>query len=261
MNLASLLEQANLWFKELNEVIEGLFYLVVTTWGGGARGTEMQLLCYANRQGRKRDGMVMNGLFTIMTEYSKQQSIRGSSKVIARTPAFQVSRLLVLVLCSVHYAAGYISCFMGMAKADCSRYFYEFFVLSGRPMSTKNFTDTLGRYNSITTGIDLKLADFRQFMACIIISSTLCGFIDPTEEDDNVRAAHESFNHSVKMGQTNYGLQDVGDATTLAPETIANMQQVSLRWQAFLRLVHPVIHAELDLPEVLPQPGLIFIFA
>lgn len=216
----------------------------MTTWGGGARGTEMERLCYANRYGRKRDGMFMNGLFTILTEYSKQQSIKGSGKIIARTPAYQVSRLVILLVCVVYYAAGYIGCYMGMDKKDCSRYFYEFFVRSGRPMSTKHFTDILGRMNGITTGIDLKLADFRQFMACIIISSTLTGFIDPDDEDENVREAHKQFNHSVAMGRSNYGLQDVGDATTLAPEVISTMQQVSLRWQVFLRLVHPILKEE-----------------
>ncbi|KAJ3980227.1 hypothetical protein F5890DRAFT_1477902 [Lentinula detonsa] len=237
------------WFYELDEVMHGFFYVIVATWGGGARGTEMEHLLYANLPGRTRSAFLLNGLYTIFTEYSKTQSIKGHSKIVARTAAYQVNRLLILVLCCCHYAAGYIGCFVGMGKERASRYFHEIFVCSGRPMRADDFSNVLGEYNTSTMGVELKLADFRQFMACVLISSTSSGFLTLEEEDENVVAAHESFNHSVRIGRTKYGLEEVGDATSLAPDVVAGMQQVSLRWQAFLRLVHPVLHEKVSVED------------
>ncbi|KAF9065236.1 hypothetical protein BDP27DRAFT_1366602 [Rhodocollybia butyracea] len=232
------------WFQELDDAMCGFFYEIVITWGGGARGTEMEGLLYANRARCKRNVFFINALLTILTDYSKQ----GSGKTTARTPAYQVTRLLIVVLVCVHYAAGYIGCFMGMEKDHCSRYFYEVFLVSGRSMKSTNFSQILADYNSITMGIDLHLADFRQFMCCLLISTTSSHFIDLDEEDPNVVAAHEAFNHSVKTGRENYGLDDIAKSTTLASDVVSRMQSVSLRWQAFIRLVHPIhlgkIHAE-----------------
>ncbi|KAF5370967.1 hypothetical protein D9757_009899 [Collybiopsis confluens] len=238
------------WLYELDEIVRALFYLVVATWGGGARGTEMELLQYANREGKPRTAFMINGLYTIITSYSKTQQIKGYGKTVARCPAYQATRLLILVLCCGHYAAGYIACYIGMDIEQASRYFYEIFVCSGRPMTSTHFSNLLGEYNTLTTGIELKLADFRQFMACLLISSTSSGFLKLEDEDENVRAAHESFNHSVHTGRSRYALDDVGDATTLASDVISRMQQVSLRWQAFLRLVHPILHEKISVSDM-----------
>lgn len=200
-----------------------------------------------------RGAFFINGLYTILTEYSKFQSIKGAGKIVARTPAYQVNRLLILVIGVVYYAAGYIGCYMGMAKPDCSRYFYELFVLSGRSMSRDKFGKTLAEYNTANAGIDLRLADFRQFMAALLISSTSFGFIDLEEEDPNVIAAHKSFNHSVKVGRTHYGRDEAAGVTKLAPDVIARMQMVSLQWQAFIELIHPTIHAQIGVKGVRDQ--------
>ncbi|KAJ3739128.1 hypothetical protein DFH05DRAFT_1595951 [Lentinula detonsa] len=234
------------WFYELDEVMHGFFYVIVATWGGGARGTEMEHLLYANLPGRTRSAFLLNGLYTIFTEYSKTQSIKGHSKIVARTAAYQVNRLLILVLCCCHYAAGYIGCFVGMGKERASRYFYEIFVCSGRTMLADDFSDVLGEYNTSTMGVELKLADFRQFMACVLISSTSSGFLTLEEEDENVVAAHESFNHSVRIGRTRYGLEEVGDATSLAPDVVAGCSRFLSGGRLFLRLVHPVLHEKVS---------------
>ncbi|KAF5351279.1 hypothetical protein D9757_014549 [Collybiopsis confluens] len=232
-------KKVNQWFEELGTVVRGLYYLVVTTWGGGARGTETEKLLFANRHSRNL--LLINGLLTIITEYSKTQSMTGAGHIIARAPAFQVSRLLVLLISTLYPAAGYINCFIGADKLHCLPYFYEIFVLHGNSMTTKDFTRTLGEFNQANAGLDLKLADFRQFMSCVLISSTHCSFTDPDEEDENVRAAHESFNHSVETGRQMYGVDDVGKRTRIAPDALARMQQVSLRWHAFIGLLHPIL--------------------
>ncbi|KAJ3924737.1 MAG: hypothetical protein NXY57DRAFT_1044686, partial [Lentinula lateritia] len=137
------------WFSELDDIVRGLYYLICTTWGGGSRGTEIEHLLYANHPRNLRNVFIINGLLTIVTEYQKTQSIAGAGKLIARTPAFQVNRLLILVLGVAYWAAGYIGCYIGMDKLNCQRYFYEVFVVTGVSMESKDFSKVLGSLNSI----------------------------------------------------------------------------------------------------------------
>ncbi|KAJ3979088.1 hypothetical protein F5890DRAFT_1559208 [Lentinula detonsa] len=233
------------WYSELDEVVRGLYYLISSTWGGGSRGTEIEHLLYANHPRNSRNIFFINGLLTIVTEYQKTQSLTGAGKLIARTPAPQVNRLLTLVLGLGYWAAGYIGCYIGMEKTNCQRYFYEVFLLTGISMESKHFSDTLGSYNGRNVGIELKLRDFRQLMSCMLISSTLTTFFDLNDEDPNVVAAHESFGHSLEMGRSGYGL-DSTSTTGLAPDAVARMQQVCIKWQAFLKLVNPAISSKVD---------------
>ncbi|KAJ3709876.1 hypothetical protein DFJ43DRAFT_1162382 [Lentinula guzmanii] len=119
------------WFSELDQIVRELFYLVVTTWGGGARGTEMEKLLFANHLRNTRNVFFINGFLTFITEYSKTQSITGAGRIIARTPAFQVNRLLILIILVAYKAAGYLNCYMGADKMACTPYFYDVFVCRG----------------------------------------------------------------------------------------------------------------------------------
>lgn len=188
---------------------------------------------------------MINGLLTILTEYQKTQSLTGAGKLIARSPAFQVNRFLILILGVAYWAAGYIGCRIGMEKSNCQRYFYEVFVVTGKPMESRDFSKILGSLNGIHLGADLKLQDFRQLMSCMLISSTSTSFFDPNDEDPNVVAAHESFGHSLEMGRSGYGL-DSTSATGLAADAVAHMQQVCLKWQVFINLVHPVLEQKVS---------------
>ncbi|KAJ4475991.1 hypothetical protein C8J55DRAFT_490271 [Lentinula edodes] len=105
------------WFNELDEIVRLLYYLICTTWGGGSRGTEIERLLYANNSRNTRNVFVINGLLTIVTEYQKTQSLTGAGKLIARTPAFQVNRLIILVLGVAFWAAGFIGCYIGMDRS------------------------------------------------------------------------------------------------------------------------------------------------
>lgn len=234
------------WFKELDDVVKGLFYLTVTTWGGGARGTEMEHLLFANHPRNTRNVFFINGFLMITTEYSKTQSMIGGGHIVARTPAFQVNRLLILLISILYRTAGYISCYIGSDKMSCQPYFYNLFVYRGRSMKSEDFTKVLGDYNQINAGVELKLADFHQFMSCVLIYSTLCSFLPQEEEDENVWAAHAQFNHSVEVGRAHYGRDAVAKGTCIAPDAIANMQQVSVHWQAFVGLLHHVFQGKIE---------------
>ncbi|PBK91137.1 hypothetical protein ARMGADRAFT_1107053, partial [Armillaria gallica] len=92
------------WICELDECVKLLFYLVTATWGGGARGTEADLIQHSNTV-NNRHVFVFNGMLTIITKYSKTQSIQGHGVRVARCPSFAVSRLLLLLVTTVYPAA------------------------------------------------------------------------------------------------------------------------------------------------------------
>ncbi len=71
--------------------------------GRGARGTEAALIQHSNMV-NNRHVFVFNGMLTIITNYSKTQSIQGHGVCVARCPSFAVSRLLLLLVTTVYPA-------------------------------------------------------------------------------------------------------------------------------------------------------------
>ncbi|KAG7091696.1 hypothetical protein E1B28_010717 [Marasmius oreades] len=242
------------WFSEVNEVIKGIFYLIVCTWGGGARGTELQHLSYANHPSHSRNILFINGILTVVTTYNKTLSITGVGKMIARSPAVRVSRLLVLVLWQVYWACAHLSLYTGMSKESSQRYLHEVFVLSGESMTSEKFSSTLGYYNSLSVGFQIKLADFRQLMATLLINFTHSCFYD--EDDDEMRMVHESFGHSVAVGQKHYAVDFVNSATDLSSDLVARMQVVSFKWQLFIGLLHQSLKTKIDVSRAPTSNGL-----
>ncbi|KAK1228199.1 hypothetical protein PQX77_008776 [Marasmius sp. AFHP31] len=56
------------WLSQVNNLVKELYFLVCTTWGGGARGTEVEGLLYANHPRRRRNMFFMNGFLTFITD-------------------------------------------------------------------------------------------------------------------------------------------------------------------------------------------------
>ncbi|KAJ8085325.1 hypothetical protein PM082_004121 [Marasmius tenuissimus] len=229
------------WLSQVNDLVKELYFLVCTTWGGGARGTEVEGLLYANHPRRRRNMFFMNGFLTMITEYNKTQSQTGAGKMIARTPSFEVNCLLLLLLSVVYYAASHISLFLVMRKADAQRYLYEVFVLSGKSMTPEQFSSALGTFTSTHLGIHLGLRDFRQFMSCCLITFTQSTFFDTDDEDVDLRWLHEAFGHSKDVGESHYGLEVCNSGTTLTSTAISNMLRVLLRWHEFINQLHPLL--------------------
>ncbi|KAK7014747.1 hypothetical protein VNI00_019291 [Paramarasmius palmivorus] len=163
----------------------------------------------------------------------------GKSKSLARTPSHLVGRLLVLVLSQAYWAAGHICLYVGMKPESARKYFYEVFVVSGQSMTADGFSKVLGTFNSTYLGFEIKLRDFRQLMSCMLITFTRSSFYESDDEDVDVQWAHESFGHSVEVGRAHYGLDVCSSATLMAPDAIANMQRVCLRWHVFIHQLHP----------------------
>ncbi len=205
----------------------------------------MEHLLYANHPRNQRNVFFINGFLTFLLSYIKTRSITGLDKLIARTAAFQVNTYFVLLLGPVYWAAAHLGLLTDMDKPSASKYLYEVFVLSGTSMTSKMFADTLGDFNGTHLGVGAKLRDFRQLMSCVLISATGTSHTEPNDDDINVTMAHQSFGHEVTTGRTHYAIESITQATKLAPDVIARMQEVSLKWQVFVKLVHPVVQARL----------------
>ncbi|KAL0563462.1 hypothetical protein V5O48_018605 [Marasmius crinis-equi] len=225
------------WLALVNDVTRELFALVMATVGGGARGTEFEKLLYANHPRHTRNLFFVNGFLTFITEYLKTQHMTGAGKTIARIAAFAVNRILILHLSQVYYAASHVCLAVGMPKEDCERYLYEVFVINGKSMTSEKYSASLGTWTSTHLGIELKLRDFRQLMSCLLITFTGCSFFD--RDDEDVVSAHESFGHSVEVGQQHYGLLVCNGGTSMATDTMAKMQRVSLRWHGQVGVLPP----------------------
>ncbi|KAL0566552.1 hypothetical protein V5O48_015458 [Marasmius crinis-equi] len=232
------------WLSEVDEVVKALFYLVFVTWGGGARGTEMQHLYYANHPTHTRHHVFFNGISTFIIEYTKTFSRYGHGRLVARTPAPSVSRLLIVVTWQVYWACQRLSIAIGRDPEDADRYLYEIFLLKGRSMTSEKYSETLAEFNTITTGFPLTLQPFRQFMSALLIRYTQSTFTDP--DDEETRLAHESFGHSAAVGQSNYGITHLTDLTGIATDRMAQMQRVSYRWHAAVGVIHESLVDKLD---------------
>ncbi|KAJ3752464.1 hypothetical protein EV360DRAFT_75332 [Lentinula raphanica] len=227
------------WFTELDAIVSDLWILSHLTWGGSPRGTEISGILYANHPTIPRNFYILNGLPSMFTRYSKTQHNQGHGKGIVRTPAYQVGRILILVLALPFWAASQLACCLGMSKPNCQRYLHEIFVLGGTSIKSAMFSTLLGNWTYAHLGKTLKLADFRQFNSTLMIHATSTTLDDPEDVDPLVASAHEQFGHSVGIGQRVYGVHAEASVTKMSADAIARMQRVSRAWHYFIDLVHP----------------------
>ncbi|KAL0064497.1 hypothetical protein AAF712_008555 [Marasmius tenuissimus] len=227
------------YLSEVDEVVKGIFYLIFTTWGGGARGTEMQHLLYANHPNQTRHFFIVNGVPTIVMRYNKTQSIQGSGKMIARTPAPKVTRLLILLIWQVYHVCSRFGRLIGFENEDAQRYLCEMFVLSGRSMTSAHYSSTLSEYNTRTIGFALSIQPFRQLMCALLIRFTLTSFNDLDDED--VKVGHQLFGHGVSIGQLNYNIDSLSSITGLAIDQFAQMFRVCTKWHKKAGFLHPAL--------------------
>ncbi|KAJ3767163.1 hypothetical protein FB446DRAFT_822329 [Lentinula raphanica] len=232
------------WFSELDQIVSDLWVLLHSTWGGSPRGTEISGILYANYPTIPRNFFILNGLPSMFTRYSKTLHNHGHGKGIVRTPAYGVSRLLILVLALPFWAASQLGCCIGMSKVDCQRYLYEIFVFGGTAVESGRLSTILGNWTYSHLKIKLKLAQFRQFNSTLMIHATSTTLDDPEDIDPLVAQAHEQFGHSVTSGQKGYGLHKETSVTKLSADAVARMQRVSRAWHAFIKLIHPLLKYE-----------------
>ncbi|KAG1720862.1 uncharacterized protein EDB91DRAFT_1088677 [Suillus paluster] len=219
------------WLAVLNELSSIMFYCVVSTWGGGARGTECDHLKFQVDGQGDRQIFILNGLVTISTTYVKTASIQGHGKLIARCPSHSASRLLLVVLGVIYPAAAELATFV-MSVEKAKAYLSYVFLHDGTPMNTHDFSQSIGAITQRYLGRALGMRDWRQLMSTMLINISKVDFGIVDEEDAGLLAIHDAFGHSQSVAEAHYALQSTNALTEISHTAVASMQRVSKRWHA-----------------------------
>ncbi|KAH7908979.1 hypothetical protein BJ138DRAFT_1103052 [Hygrophoropsis aurantiaca] len=235
------------WFGQLDELVSELFYAVISTWGGGARGTECDHLKYEVYGEGSRHLFVLNGQVTIVTTYAKTQSIQGHGRLVARTPASAVSRQLLAVIALVYPAAAHLATYI-MPVDRARAYLSYIFVQNGFVMDSGLFTKTIAHHTRKHIGIALGLRDWRQTMCTMLVNIAKVDFGRPEPDDTDLVAIHDMFAHSQSVANAHYALQVTDALPSISHTAVAQMQRVSHRWHQTIGQLHP------DLIETVKAP-------
>ncbi|KAF5358860.1 hypothetical protein D9757_012683 [Collybiopsis confluens] len=228
------------WFAKVQDLINVLWYLCAVTCPGSARGTEWQFLYYANHPSHAKNLHCINGIPGFEFVYGKTSSHKGYSKAIFRCFAFQISRVLILVLTTVHYAAAHIGMYIGMAKEDADNYLYQVFVRYGKPLLSKNFSKILGNITRSTLGLTLGLRDFRQLDKALLTQKCNLSFDNPEDrESDDTDAVHGMHGHSTRVAHSHYAISTSNATRFISPDVIQQSQRIALAWQWEIGFIHP----------------------
>ncbi|KAG1855080.1 hypothetical protein C8R48DRAFT_776481 [Suillus tomentosus] len=217
------------WITLLNELSCIMFYCVVSTWGGGARGTECDHLKFQVDGQGDRQVFILNGLLTISTTYVKTASIQSHGKLIARCPSHSTSRLLLVVLGVLYPAAAEIASFI-MSVDKAKAYLSYVFLHDGIPMDTHKFSQSIGAITQRYLGRALGMRDWRQLMSTMLINIAKVNFGIIDEEDAPLLAIHDAFGHSQSVAEAHYALQTTNALTEISHTAVSSMQRVSKRW-------------------------------
>ncbi|KAF8056315.1 hypothetical protein FPV67DRAFT_1678289 [Lyophyllum atratum] len=233
------------WFGLLDEIMGLMFVLASTTWGGGARGTECDDLKFANNKDGGRNVFLFNNILTFAPSYDKNVNIHGGGRRVAHAPAFQVSRLLMLVTGFIYPAAYHLAPLCGMDVASAENYATHVFVQHGKVMKTDQFTKALSLFTRQNFGLAMGVRDWRQVMCTIMVNIGHIDFGLPDAEDEDLRAIHESYNHNSETGGDHYALQISNSLPQFSHTAIASDQRVCFRWHACIGQLHPSIAHQL----------------
>lgn len=234
----------------LDEIVRILFCLACTTWGGGLRGTECDDLKYANNSDGTRHFFIINNIPTFITSYNKNRNIHGASRLIAHAPSFQVSRLLLLLIGAIYPCAANLAPICRLSKDLAEHYLTHVFVQTGRIMRTEQFSDALRSFSLDILYRSYGMRDWRQIMCSIMTNIAHISFTEPDEEDEDLRAIHESFNHSRTTGEKHYGLQISNALPGFSHTAIASDQRVCFRWHVCLNQLHPALARQMKLSKL-----------
>ncbi|KAL0563946.1 hypothetical protein V5O48_018111 [Marasmius crinis-equi] len=229
------------WLGKLDEVMASLYYLILSTGGGGARGTEFENLLYANEPLQQRNIFIVNGLVTNIAHYSKSLALTGHLKRVLRTPDPIVSQYTLLVYGVASFATGSIGFETElMERANAQRYFYHMFLKDGKPLNISQFSKIVGDFNAHAVNVEMKIADYRQFMTAIQVAFVGSAILDPQSEKNlNIRATHALFGRTVAVGRASYGADDKTAAFGFSDDLHSEMQRISLAWHEVIGLAHP----------------------
>ncbi len=227
------------WFRDLGQVVDYLFYLLYVTCPGAGRGTEWEKLYWANHQNHSKNFHCLNGIPSLNFIYDKMMAARGYAKSLIRTPAFQVSRILILVLNTAYYAAEHLGACINWTADQCKNYSYRMFVSYGEQMSSVQFSTALANISESTLGLRIGIRDYRQLDKVLMSTKCELSFEDPDEEEEEAVAKHGMHGHSAKMGRQHYGLTSTNSTEKLAPDQVEWFQRIGIAWHWTIGFIHP----------------------
>jgi hypothetical protein len=234
MNIANMRQ----WLALVDELVKFIYFAIISTMGGGARGTEFDHLQYEIRDNAQRNLFVLNGLVTIVTEYVKTRSHHGQGRLIARTIPWQLGRLVLLIYGVVFPAASHIAAYaLGRERAE--PYLSYMFVLNGKIMDSKDFSKVINSVTSRFFDISMGLRRYRQTMSVILVHFSKIDFGDLDLEEADLQEIHYMFGHSAATAARNYALQSTDSTHDLSHTSIASSQCVCLHYHAAICLAHP----------------------
>ncbi|KAF8422586.1 hypothetical protein L210DRAFT_852295 [Boletus edulis BED1] len=233
------------WLGNLDELVSAMYYAITLTWGGGARGTECDHLKHTIHGPGERHVFILNGLLAIVTTYVKTQHVQGHGRLIIRTPAHSISRLIILILSVLYPVAAKLSCFV-MDVSLARTYLSYLFVHHGTVLDSKKLSTILQHYTEKYLGKPLGLRDYRQVMCSMLccLAGTDYGVADA--DDHDLAAIHSQFGHSAVVADSHYGIQGTNALTTISHTSVRSMQRVSTRWHACLGCSDPRLPESAD---------------
>lgn len=212
-------------------------FSTTSSWAGSSRGTELNLRWAENGHGQ-RDAFIFNGMLTFITTYDKTQSHHGHGRLVARVPAFAVSRLLILMFSVVSRAASLLATYvMDLGKANT--YLTHVFVELGRPIDGDRASKALQLMTTEDLGNGYGSRDWRQILCTILINIARCDFGVPDDDDHDLKEIHRTNAHSEDIGNKRYALQVCDAVAEISHTAVASMQRVSMRWHATTGMLHP----------------------
>lgn len=237
------------WFSDLQDVVNLIWYLTHVTSPGTGRGKEWENIYYANDPSHAKNLHCINGMPAYECRYNKNQSVKGHSECILRTPAWQVMRYTILVFTCAYYAAAHIGYYIGMKKEFCRNYLYHAFLRYGRPMTSFDFSKFLMQITESTLGIALGLRDYRQLDTALLNQLARLSLEKPDQEDMEVEDMHEMSGHSAQTARTHYGVSSTESTSQISSDIVSSQQRKALVWQGAIGFLHPRLRSRAsDIP-------------
>ncbi|KAJ3902464.1 hypothetical protein F5879DRAFT_991007 [Lentinula edodes] len=227
------------WFAHLQNVIDTLYVLVAFTSPGSARGTEMEALQYCNDHRHPKNLHFLNGILCIEMLYTKTQSLQGTAKTLLRMPAHQVSRYLILILTTVHYAAAHVSEFVNIPVENANNYLTHIFVKYGKPMTSDDFSKAIANMTAKKLGLPLHLRAFRQLDKAMFTTKCNLSMNEPDEQSKEIKAMHSFHGHSADTAEHHYGQLTNNSTNKISSDRVAFYQRVGMAWQTEIQFPHP----------------------
>ncbi|KAF8054097.1 hypothetical protein FPV67DRAFT_1683436 [Lyophyllum atratum] len=213
------------WFGLLDEIVGLLFCLSSTTWGGGARGSECDHLKYANNADGGRNLFIFSNILTFAPAYNKNRDIHGTGPAARLAP------------------------YVHMNARDANNYLTYVFVQNGQVMNTDRFSAALASFTYDNFHKTMTMRDWRQVMCTIMVNIGHIDFGIPDEEDEDLKAIHDSFNHSRAQGEHSYAIQTSNALEHFSHTAIASDQRVCFRWHACIGQLHPSLASQFNNPD------------